>query len=99
MNGAVLSRGRFHRRHFLHVIRNDHAGYCAFRFCNSNRAINQMPYRRGRRCHMHVLVRDVFEQRSQIDFLLVIATNCRPGLLADDRYYRRVVHFRVVKSI
>ena len=48
---------------------------------------------------MHVLVRDIFEQRNKIDLLLVIATDCRARLLADNRHHRRVIHFRVVKSV
>ena len=38
----------------------------------------------GRRRHLHVLVRDVLEQRQQVDLLLVVAAERGARLLADD---------------
>ncbi len=53
----------------------------------------------GVRRHVDVLVRDVLEERDEIDFLLVIAAERRARLLADDRDDRLVIHLRVVKSV
>ena len=49
--------------------------------------------------HLHVLVRDVLEQRSEVDLLLVVAAEPGPGLLADDRDDRLVVELGVVEAV
>ena len=44
-------------------------------------------------------LRDVLEQRDQVDLLLVVAAERRARLLADDRDDRRVVELRVVEAV
>jgi hypothetical protein len=57
----------------------------------------QVTVRVGR--HVHVLVRDVLEERRQVDFLLVIAAERGHRLLADDCDDRLVVELRVVEPV
>ena len=59
----------------------------------------EMPDLRRRGRHVHVLMRDILEERDKIDLLLVIAAERRARLLADDGHHRLVIHLRVVKSI
>ena len=87
------------RVHFLHVVWNDNAGDSAFGFRDANGTIDQMPDRRRARSHVHVFVRDIFEQTDKIDFLLIIAADRGPSLLPDNRNNRGVIHFRVVESV
>ena len=49
--------------------------------------------------HLAVLVRDVLEQRLQVDLLLVVAAERHARLLADDREHRLVVELRVVEAV
>ncbi len=49
--------------------------------------------------HLHVLVRDILEQRGEVDLLLVVAAETEPGLLADDRHDRLVVELRVIQAV
>src|SRR5512132_1735665 len=46
-----------------------------------------------------VLVRDVLEQRVQVDLLLEVAAERHPLLLADDRHHRRAVELGVVEAV
>ena len=48
---------------------------------------------------LHVLVRDVLEERGQVDLLQVVAAERRPRLLADDRHDRLTVELRVVEPV
>ena len=66
---------------------------------DANGAIDQMPHLRRRRSHVHVLVRDILEERNEIDFLLVIAAQRGARLLAHDRDDRLVIHFCVVEAV
>ena len=61
--GAVLRAAAPRRRLLLHVVRHDDAGHACARRGDAHRAVDQVPRLRGRRRHLHVLVRDVFEQR------------------------------------
>ena len=58
-----------------------------------------MPNLVGRRNHVDVLVRDVLEQRQQVDLLLVVAAERRAGLLADDGDHRLMVELGVVEAV
>ena len=48
---------------------------------------------------MNKLVSDIFKQRDQINFLLVIATQSRPSLLPHNRHHRLVIHLGIIKTI
>jgi hypothetical protein len=48
---------------------------------------------------LDVLVRDVLEQRLEVDLLLVARAERHPRLLADDRDHRRVVELGVVEPV
>ena len=58
-----------------------------------------MPNRRRARRHVHVFVRDIFEQSDKIDLLLIITAEGSACLLPDNRDNRGMVHFRIVKSV
>ena len=62
-------------------------------------AIDQVAYLRGRRHHVHELLRDVLEEREEIDLLLIVPAECGALLLPDDRHHRLVIELRVVKSV
>ncbi len=96
---AVFAWRRFHGIEFLHIIRNDDAGHRTLVACDAHGAIDQMSDLRRRRRHVHEFMCDILEQRNQVDFLLVIAADCRTLLLADDGDYRLVVHLGVVQAI
>ncbi len=99
MHGAVFARRRFDRRHVLHVIRKNHAGDGALVARDAHRAVDQVTHLLRRRHHVHVLVRDVLEQGKQIHFLLVIAAERHPVLLADERHHRLMIHLGVVQAV
>ena len=99
VDAAVHPRRRRHRVHLLHVVRHDHAGHGALGQGDAHGAVDQMAHLRRRRAHLHVLAGHVLEQAEQIDFLLVVATERRPLLLADDRDHRRVVEPGVVQAV
>ena len=44
-------------------------------------------------------LRDIFEERDEIDFLLIAAAERGARLLPDDREHRLVIHLRVVKAV
>ena len=61
MHGAMFARWRRHRVHFLHVVWNNDTCDRAFRFGGANGTINQVANCGRARCHVHVLVGDIFE--------------------------------------
>ena len=95
----MLVGRRFDRFHVLHVIRKNKARYRALVACDPYRAIDEMPHLRRDRRHLHVLVRDILEERQEVDFLLVIAAECGALLLADDRHDGLMVGLGVVQAI
>jgi hypothetical protein len=46
-----------------------------------------------------IFVRHVFEERCEIDFLLVVAAERGRGGLPDDRENRHMIGFRVVQAV
>jgi hypothetical protein len=95
---AVLVR-RLLRLHLLHVVRHDDAGRAALGRCDAHGAIDDMPRLRGRVDGVHVLARDVGEERFQRHFLLIAAADRGESLLADDGDYRLMVELRVVQAV
>ena len=83
----------------LHVSGEDEAGHGAFGLRNSQRPVDEVPYLVGGRDHVDVLVRDVLEQRQQVDLLLIVAAERRASLLADDGDHRLVVELGVVEAV
>jgi hypothetical protein len=53
----------------------------------------------GRRGHLDVFARDVLEQRNEIDFLLVVASERRECLLPDNGHDRLMIEPRIVETI
>ena len=97
MNGGVCMWRRFVRE-LLHVAGNDDACRTARRERNAKRAIDHVSSLLGRRDHLHVFVRDIVEQRQQIDLLLKVPTQGGTRFLTDDRDDRLMIGFRVVES-
>ena len=58
-----------------------------------------MPDLRRVGCHVDVLVRNVLEERRQVDLLLIVAAERGHRLLADDRDYGLVVELGVVQAV
>ena len=63
------------------------------------RAVDQVPHLRRLDRHLHVLVRDVLEQRDEVDLLLVVAAEAHARLRADDRQHRLMVQLCVVEPV
>ncbi len=62
-------------------------------------AVDQVADLAGLGGHLHVLVRDVLEQRGEVNLLLVVAAEAEPRLLADDRDDRLVVELGVIEAV
>ena len=87
------------RVQLLHVVRKDDARDGALRPRDPHRAVDQVAHLLGGRRHVHVLVRDVLEERQQIYLLLILAADRGAWRLADDRDDRLVIHLRVVEAV
>lgn len=70
-----------------------------FGLCDAHGTIHEMPDLSWAAGHVHVFMRDVFEQGDEIDLLLIVATEGGPALLPDDGYHRLVIELRVVETI
>ena len=84
---------------FLQIIGHDDTGDGPFGLGDPDSPIYKMTHLRGHRGHVNVLTGDVLKERNQVDFLLVIAAHCRPGLLPYNRDHALVVHFSIVQSV
>src|ERR1044072_9067872 len=54
---------------------------------------------RWRRRHVHVLMRNVLKKGDQVDFLLIVSTDRRTGLLTNDGNDAGVIHLGIVQAI
>jgi hypothetical protein len=99
VNGAVLVRRGRDGLHLLDVLGEDDAGDRALGHRDAHGPVDQLPDLHGRHRGLHVLVRDVLEQRLQIDLLLVFAAHRGAIGLADDGDHRLVIHLRVVEPV
>ena len=99
MDRAVSARRIRHRIELLNIVGNDDARDRPFDFRDANRTVYKMPDLLGSRRHVHELVRDIFEQRDEINFLLVLTTKSGAALLPDNGHDRLMVHLRVVQAV
>jgi hypothetical protein len=99
MDRAVRAGRFFHRVELLNVVRNNNAGDATADLRDAHRAIDEMPHLLRIGHHVHKFVRDIFVQRDEIDFLLVLAAERRARLLSDDRDNRLMIHLRVIEAI
>lgn len=83
----------------LHVRREDDAGRRASGHGCADRRVQQAGQLLGHRHHVHVVVRDILEQRDQVDLLLVVAAHRAAGRLTDDRHHGHVVELGVVQPV
>ena len=97
--GAVLARRRIDPIELLDVVGDDHAGHDALGERDPHRSIDQVSRRRGVRARVHVVMRDVLEQRLEIDLLLVVGPHGGARRLADDRDHRLMIHLRIVEAV
>ena len=88
-----------YRRCFLQIVGEDDARDGPFRSGNTNSSVDQVPYLRWGRGHVHIFMGHVFEQREKVNFLLIIPSESSTGLLSDDRHNRLVIQFRVVEAV
>jgi hypothetical protein len=82
--------------HRLNVVGNDDAGHRPLGVGDAQRPVDEVSNLLGFGGHVHVLVRDVLEQRQEVDLLLVAAPEGGTRLLADDREHRLVIELGVV---
>ena len=99
MDRPVLARRRRDRFHRCQIVRNDDAGDGPLIERNPDRSVDQMADLRRFRCHVHVFVCHILEQRRQVDLLLVVTAEGGARLLPDNREHRLMVELRVVKAI
>ena len=95
----MLARRVLLRRLFAEIVGNDQAGDAAACSGDAMGAVDQVPDLRDVRRHLHVVRRDVLEQRDEVDLLLVVAAEAHPRLLPHDRQHRLVVELRVVEPV
>src|SRR5947209_3107726 len=99
VDGPMLERRLGHRRQLAEVVRDDHARDRALVERDAVAAVDQVPDLRRVARQLAVLVRDVLEERLQVDLLLVAPAERRPRLLADEREHGLVVELRVVQAV
>ena len=97
MDRAVLARW-FLVRFVPEVVGNNQCRYAAFRFCHAHRTVDQVTDLRSRAGLLHEGARHVLEHADQIDFLLIVSAERRPGLLPGNRQDRDVIHPRVIHA-
>jgi len=90
---------RFFVRKILQIIWKNDAGDSTICSCNSYRPVDEVADLRRLSAHMNVVARNIFEQRHQINFLLVVAANGRSRLLTNDRDNGLMIHPRIVQAI
>jgi len=95
----MFARQFTHRRQILHVIGQDDAGHAAPLQRNAQRAVDQVPRLLGAGGLLHEVVRDILEQRNQVDFLLEVAAQRAARLLAHQRQHGLVVQLGVVQAV
>jgi hypothetical protein len=95
----AMGAARLRVRHLLDVGRHDDAGRRARRQRDADGAVDQVPRLRRRVADVDELVRDVLEQRDEVDLLLVVGAERGARLLADDRDDRLLVELRVVEAV
>ena len=83
----------------LRVIGKNQARDRALGARDADRAIDEVADLRGMGRHVDVLVRDVLEQRDEVDLLLVAAAERGLRLLADDREHGLMVELGVVEAV
>src|SRR5687768_7771509 len=98
MNRAVFVR-RFLPIHVLNIVGNDNAADCALSQRDTQGAIEDMTHLRWRRDSVHVFMRHILEQRNQVDFLLVTASQRCTFLLTDNGHYRLMIQLSVIQAI
>ena len=99
MDRPVLTRRRLDGIHRGEVIRNDQTGNGALVLRDPHCPVDEVTHLGGINRHLDVLVRNILEQRDQIDLLLVGAAKRRHRLLADDRKDGLVIELRVVEPV
>lgn len=87
------------RVELLEIVGKNDAGHCPRDPRNPNRPVHEMQDLLGDSRHVHVLARDILEEGQQIHFLLVVAPECAPRLLADDRHDWLMVELRIIEPI
>src|SRR3954468_7027461 len=99
MDGAVPARRLGDGIEFLEIVGKYDAGHGPFDARDTDGAVDEVAhlFRSGR--HVHVLVRDVLEERNEVDLLLVVAAERRPCLLPDERDHRLGIELRVVEAV
>ena len=95
MDRAVLAR-RFLVRFVAEVVGNHQCRHPAFRFRHAHRAVDQVTDLRSGASLLHEGAGHVLEHADQVDFLLIMPTERRAGLLAGDRQHRDVIHPGVI---
>ena len=68
----------------LNVIRDDQTGDAALRVRDAHGAIDKMTHLHGGGASLHVVARDILEERMQVDFLLKRAAKRRAHRLSDN---------------
>ena len=93
-----VRRRRFGAFH-LQVVGDDHARRRSLGERYPHGSVDEVADLTRLERHLDVLVRHVLEQAEQVDLLLVVAAQTKPGLLADDRDHRLMVELRVVEPV
>src|SRR5437016_3018171 len=99
MDGIMFMWGYLDCIHLLDVFWNNNAGHAAFGFGNTHGTINQMADLHWATCQRNVFIRHVFEERDQIDLLLIITSDGRTCCLTNNRYHWLVIHFGIIESV
>ncbi len=98
VDGAVFLARLFHRL-VLQIVRDDDAGDVALRQRDADGAVDEMPQLLRHHGLMDVLVRDVLEERDEVDLLLIGAADRGARGLADDRHDRLMIELGVIQTV
>src|SRR5436853_6962205 len=83
----------------LHIFGKNDTGDRTLGFSDAHRAVNLMTYLYRIHSCVDILTCDIFEQRLEVNLLLVVAANGRARRLANNRYNWLVIHLGVVQTI
>src|SRR5918995_3842570 len=98
MRHGVLVRRLLHRGN-VEIIGKNNAGDPTLCLSNAIGTINEMPHLGWRRRRLNISASHVLEEGLEIKILLVMRSDHRASLLADDGQHRLVVKLCVIEAV
>src|SRR5207248_5347267 len=83
----------------LHIFGKNDTGDRTLGFSDAHCTVNQVAYLYRIHSCVDILACDIFEQRLEVNLLLVVAANGRARRLANNRHNGLMIHFGIVQTI